>query len=306
VKNVACLVVVACFGTVVLSIARADDPIDQVPSTSDKLSLQDPDGTPIVITHPQSSSSANQSSAKSKERSAANQDWLLRAYEQQLQQNSADVPGSSSSNLYYRIATDKNLSKLAGVSTIDSLAGGATLKTGVNRGGQGTLSLRPDSSTPAATTSPTKSLLTPLITPLGAADAAGLRNFYGTIPAAPVPKKATIKSGDLDMPGKIAADNNPLTRDSLTFDSLPDDTGSSKSSHHDSISKTELPLSSNAAQVQKLTDASLTAKGSTRTNAPVNVSAMQLKLVEDPPPPKLVVPNSGRQPIANPYSILDH
>jgi len=304
VKNVACLVVAACFGAVVVSTARADDPIDQVPSASDRLSLQDPDGTPVVITHPQSSN-ASQPSTKSKERAAANQDWLLHAYEQQLQQNNADVPGNSSSNLYYRIATDKNLSKLAGVSTIDSLALGANLKTGVSRGGQGTLSLRPDPSTPAASTSPTTSLLKPLITPLGAADAAGLHNFYGTIPAAPTPKKATVTPADLEMPGKIAADNNPLTKESLTFDALPDDTSSSKSSHHNDISKTELPVSSNAAQIQKLTDASLTAKGSTRTTTPVNVSSMQLKLAEDPPSPKLVAPNSGRQPIANPYSILD-
>jgi hypothetical protein len=108
------------------------------------------------------------------------------------------------------------------------------------------------------------------------------------------------------MPGKIAADSDPMAKDSLSFDSLPDDTGTSKSLHDPTASKA-LPLTTNMQQIQKLTDASLNAPGTIKSTPINNVSTLQLKLTIDPTAPKLVAPvNAGRMSIANPYSILDH
>ena len=290
---------------------RAEDPVDQVPTTSERLSAQDPDGTPYIVSHPeatQPTASEIEAQRKNDQKAAANQTWLLSAYEQQVQQKSAN--GDNGSNFYYRIVSDKNLSKLAGLPSIDApVDPKTTLKTGVVQGNPGTLSLRPDAPAPTTTpTAPNMSLLTPLITPLGAADAAGLHNFYNTVPAATAPRKEASDPADLDMPGKIAADSNPLTNDSMTFDSLPDDPNSDKdkSSHHDDTSKSDLSLTSNVSKIQKQSNASLIAPGASKTVTQPNVSTAQLKLDEDPPSPKLVAPNVGRQPLPSPFSILDH
>jgi hypothetical protein len=48
-----------------------------------------------------------------------NKDWLLRGYEEQLQSHFGKDSEDESTNLYYQLATDKNLAKLAGISTME-------------------------------------------------------------------------------------------------------------------------------------------------------------------------------------------
>jgi hypothetical protein len=309
VKNVARLVLTLLAGGAFVAVSRADDPSSQVLSATDKLSLQDGDGTPLIISHPEAKEASPSEIAAARQRAqqaASNQDWLLNSYEQ-LEQKKANASGDQSNNLYYRIASDKNLAKLAGVSPIDVPIDTSTaLKTGSTGAGHNSLGLRPDTLPSNTTPSPTSPIM-PLITPLGAANAAGLHNFYSSLPAiVPTQKKTDIDPSDLDMPGKMAADSDPMAKDKLSFDSLPDDTASIKTLHDPSASRA-LPLTTNMAQIQKLTDATLTAPGTVKTVTSPNVSTLQLKLAADPPPPKLVAPvSSGHASIANPYSILDH
>ena len=162
------------------AVAWADDPASQTPSVSDKLALQDPDGVPLVISHPQkvpASQGQIDEERKRAQQENEDKDWLLRSFEQQ-QRLRADGQGSGNvDNLYYRIASDKELSKLAGIPTIESPVDPTTaFKTGVTNRGPGALGLRPDPSLSVRVNSPT-SIFTPLITPLGAADAAGAAQF---------------------------------------------------------------------------------------------------------------------------------
>ncbi len=274
---------------------------------------------PLVISHPQARQpTQDEIDAKKKEvqQADANKDWLLRSYEEQLRRRTSGQPGGDSDNLYYRIAADKSLSKLAGVGSLSPSpdeASGAQ-RTGANFSGGSTFGLRPDLSrasgiNPSSFSIP---LFKPLITPLGAADAAGLHNFYGTqnepAPPAPAPKSTdtTRISPDLDMPGQVGAGNNPLSKDSLTFDTLPDDVQPDKASPRAHIAEDALPLTTNAEQIQKLNDTALNAPGTIKTVTPKNGTSLQLKYQEDPAPVKLPAPSPVRQPIPNPYDILDH
>lgn len=315
-KNVPCLAATLILSAVFAASTRADDSPPAAPSVSDTLALQDPDGTPLVISHPKAvppSQSQVDAARKREQQADSNKDWLLESYEKQLQLRAAKEPGSQDNNLYYRIASDSKLSKLAGVSTLDSSAASATaaLRTGTSASGKSTLSLRSDSSAPGqGVVAPSSTFLfKPLITPLGAADAAGLHNLFGPSPSDPpadAPQHvAPIQNpADLDIPGKVAAESDPLAKGSLTFDSSSDDPLPDKVSHHDNSSKDELPLGTNASQIQKLNATALNVPGTVKTPPPATVSSLQLKL-DEPPPTKLPPPSPVRQPIANPYSILD-
>jgi len=320
VKNVPCLAVTLFLGAAFTAGLQADQPKDQVPSASEILSLQDPDGTPYVISHPRPNQPTASEIAAQKnqaQQDAANKDWLLRSYEEQLRKRGTNQAGGEGDNLYLRLASDKSLSKLSGVTDLSaSPADTATaLRTGLGNSNKNAVSLRPDPSVtsipkpnPTSTSAP---LLKPLITPLGAADAAGLHNFYGIKPSAtpaPAAKKndTTRISADLDMPGQVAAKNNPLTKASLTFDSLPDETLPSKRALRADASAADLPLGTNEARLQKLNNAALLAPGSVKTVTTANnVSTLKLNLVNDPEPVKLTPPSPVRQPISSPYSILD-
>ncbi len=318
-KKVPCLAATLFFGVLFTAATRADDPrntdpVHPVLTDSDILALQDPDGVPVVISHPRPkkiSQAAIDAQNNQAQKEISDKDWMMRGYQQQLQLRATKAPGSEDNNLLYRISTDKDLSKLAGVTPIDpTVDPTAELKTGAQ--GKTALKLRPDAA-PSVTANPTSSLFKPLITPLGATDAAGLHNFYGSLPAvtqAMVSKnkkaEAEINSADLDMPGKVAAESDPMPNDSLTFDNLPDDAlPEQQHSHGMGISKIELPITTNAGQIEKLTDSALGIHG-TKTAAAVNVTSLQLKLAADPPTVKLTPPSPVRQPISNPFNILDH
>lgn len=321
-KNVPCLTATLFLGAALTAGVQADQPKDQVPSASEILSLQDPDGTPYVISHP----SANQPTSaeiaaqkKQAQQDAANKDWLLRSYEEQLRKSGSSQAGGESDNLYLRLASDKNLSKLAGVSDLSASPAdtAAALRTG-GKSNKTPVSLRPDPSVTSTSlskpnpTSTSAPLLKPLIMPLGAADAAGLHNFYGIKPSAtpaPAAKKndTTRISADLDMPGQVAAKNDSLTKASLTFDSLPDENvPASKRALRADASAADLPLATNEARLQKLNNAALIAPGSAKTVTPVNnVAVLKLNLANESEPLKLTPPSPVRQPISSPYSILD-
>ena len=108
------------------------------------------------------------------------------------------------------------------------------------------------------------------------------------------------------MPGEVGAESNPLSKDSLTFDALPDDVLPDKGSTRAHIAEDALPLTTNDEQIQKMNDTALIAPGSIKTVTPPNGTSLQLKYQEDPAPAKLPTPAPVRQAISNPYSILDH
>jgi hypothetical protein len=318
VKNVPCLAASLLFSAAFFSAVKADDsgsPNSQTPTQVEILSLQDPDGVPLIISHPppKQASQAEIDAARSEDqKTEANKNWLLRSYEEELRKH----PGDNDNNIYYQIANDKGLSKLAGISPFSSSPDdtAAALRAGPANG-KNTLSLRPDSSlsggvNPSATSIP---LFKPLITPLGSADAAGLHNFYGNQPAAPAPaptsKSKTTDSSpissDLDIPGQVGAESNPLTKASLTFDTLPDDVLPDKASPRAHVANDVLPLSTNAARIQKINDTALNAPGSIKTIIPSKAAELEKRYEEDFAPANLPAPSPVRRPISSPYDILD-
>jgi len=325
VKKVTSFAVVLYLGTVFLTGARADDPEVPAQTVAEKLALEDPDGVPIVITHPEkheTTPTEEDAERKQEEEAATQKDWLLRAYEQIAQSRTHDASGAQENNLYYRIASDKNLAKLAGLSYLETPQEESTaaLRTGDNDSGKSVVTLRPDPVPSENGSHPKTSLpiIQPFITPLDAANAAGLHNFYETLPAATTPLAASTappssnnepiqNPADFDTPGQIAAENDPLGKDSsnLTFGMLPDETLPGTESHHADASDGDLPLSTDEAQIRKLTDTSITVPGSIKTVPPASVSSLEVKVENDPAPIKLVSPVVVRQPIASPFSILD-
>jgi len=300
------------FSAVFLAGVKADDPSSQILTPSQILSLNDPDGTPVVISHPQQ---RQQATAATQNNNSGDNDWLLKTYEQELKQHSSD----QSNNLYYKIATDKNLSRVAGISTIDTSKqdAAAAMRTGINASGRDALSLRPDgptAPTQARATPTSMPIIKPLITPLGAADAAGLKNFY-SLPQSqaaayiPASKSSNISGPDLDMPGKVAAENDPLSKASLRFDSTADDALPNDTSPGRHLSSDALPDADPIAQLQNQKDAANAAPTAAKTVAATpqqqKVNATPVPPADDVPPQKLTAPPSpGRQAIANPFSIL--
>jgi hypothetical protein len=168
-----------------------------------------------------------------------------------------------------------------------------------------------------------------LVTPLSAADAAGIHNFYssmlpsplvppfsgGTTQTSSASKTAQVQeSMDLETPGMVAAKQDPLTDVStpdLTLDILPGESIEEARAHQENNSKLELPLPMTAERLQKeqaaaLSVPSVAKAAATTTPAAASVNATP---VEDPDAPMPVsqapVINPVRAPIANPYDILN-
>lgn len=306
-----------------VAVAKADPSSPDI-STVDKKTVDDPDGVPILVSHPQPvvpTASQLKAERKRKEAAEQNKDWLLKSYEEQLQKRSND--SQDNSDLYYKLASDKTLSKIAGLTFISpstSQQDSVSKSTGNASGNKPSSSL-------GAPTKPSSSTgigeFKPLITPLSAADAAGLHNFYSTIPAATAPAKASStassdaaqNAADLDMPGQLAARNDPfsgkgmrLTFDASADDALPDETPSSRNKN--APAPAALPSAITAVQPPKTQTSqalmlNTPGSGKTASNAPVvNAPPQQIKLSDDAPA-RIAPPSAVRQPIANPYSILD-
>ena len=148
----------------------------------------DPDGVPLAVTRPQSKPLSQEEIStiqKQQEQADLDRNWLLRGYEQQLQARDGKSAGDQSTNLYYQLSSNKELAKLAGLPALDSdnQASSTPSRTGAAPSGQGSVTLRADAS-PATKVGFLShgDLLKPLVTPLSAPDAAGLHNFYSSLP----------------------------------------------------------------------------------------------------------------------------
>ena len=112
----------ALLGLLILAIAAKADPSDS--SSDNNPSTQyDADGVPLSVTQPQPIHLSPEDTAairKEQEQSARDKNWLLRGYEQQLQNSAANSSQDQSANLYYQLSSNKELAKLAGVPILDS------------------------------------------------------------------------------------------------------------------------------------------------------------------------------------------
>ena len=293
----------------------------------------DPDGVPLAVTHPQPqrlSPAQIDAIHKQQGQAALDKNWLLRNYEKQVQARAAKSPQDQSANLYYQLTSNKELAKLAGLPTLDSDDQDRTsaYRTGTPPSGQGSGALRADASSAATSAFPSHgNLLKPLITPLSAPDAAGLHNFHSSLPVSmpsplsgnnppqtpPVSRRDQSRDSlDIETPGMVAAEKNPLTGTSapdLTLDILPGESIEQAKAHQEANNKLELPLPMDANQLHKEQAAALSVPGApnpAQTATPAPVKAVPID-DEDAPLPVSKAPqiNPVRSPIANPYDILD-
>jgi hypothetical protein len=331
--KIARYVLIGMLGLFVVTIRTSADPLVSDPNESPYTQV-DPDGVPLVVRQPQPrrpSQAELDVIHKQQEQAARDKDWLLRGYEKQLQAHAAKSSEDQSTNLYYQLSSNKELAKLAGLPALDSDSQDNTnpYRTGAAPSGQGSVALRADASSAARSGFPSHgNLFKPLITPLSAPEVAGLHHFYSSLPVSmpspisgglsqthPAPSTAQSQdSSDIETPGMIAAEKNPLTDRStsdLTLDILPGESIEQAKAHQDNNIKLELPLPMDASQLHKAQAAALSVPGApnaaqTAAPAPAPVNAVPL---EDPnaPLPVSKTPriNPVRSPIVNPYDILD-
>jgi hypothetical protein len=319
------------FFCVVTAGANADPSAsDSDTTTVNPYTQFDPDGIPLSVTRPQAKPlSPAELAAWRKEQSQAalDKNWLLRNYEQQLRARAGKSPDEQSMNLYYHLSSNKDLAKLAGLPAIDEDGQDSTAsyRTGASPADRGSIALRAD--TPNNNGPATHgAVFKPLITPLSMSNAAEQRSFYSSLPIAmpspissgysqtpptPQTKQAPVSS-DLEMPGMVAAEKNPLLDSrisDLTLDMLPGESLEHAKAHQDNNAKLELPLPMDANQLHKTQAGSLTARGVANT-APTPTPAPAKPVPandEDAPLPVSKTPpiSPVRSPIANPFDILN-
>jgi hypothetical protein len=324
---------IAMVGLFVVTTRASADPTASAPA-ADPYTQYDPDGVPLSVTRPQPKRYSEEDLKaihKQQEKAALDKNWLLRNYEQQLRTRAAAKPsGEQDANLYYQLSSNKELAKLAGLPALDSDSQDSTTpyRTGAVHSGQGSVTLRADASSAATSGSPSHgNLFKPLITPLSAPDAAGLHNFYSSLPVAmasplagSLPKTPPMlnadqsqNSSDIETPGMVAAEKDPLMNNKnisdLALDILPGESIEQAKAHQDNNTKLELPLPMDANQLHKAQAAALGVPGApitAPTAAPTPVKPVPID-DEDAPLPVSKAPqiNPVRAPIANPYDILN-
>jgi hypothetical protein len=322
-------------GIFIVSSTASADP--NSPDTAGNPYLQvDADGIPLVVApdHATVPSPAElEAIDKQKQQTDLNKNWLLRNYEHQLQTHSAsDASNVPRANLYYQLSTNKELAKLAGLQDIevDDRDNASAAQAGMPHTSQVSANLRPATSSPTGASSIShSSLFKPLVTPLSAPEAAGLHNFYSTLATSmasplsggsnpgPTPARTEDQvqdSSDIDTPGMIAAEKDPLTDPSatdLTLDILPGETALQARQERENRSKLELPGPIDADQLHKSQAASLSgpvAQGAQPTPATAALPAKPIPVNDEDAPTQVSKEptiNPVRAPIANPYDILN-
>jgi hypothetical protein len=323
---------VAMLGLFVVTTRASADPTASA-AGDDPYTQSDPDGVPLSVTRPQPNRPSQEDLKaihKQQEKAALNNNWLLRDYEQQLRTHAAaKSSGEQDANLYYQLSSNKDLAKLAGLPALDSESQGSTspYRTGAVHSGQGPVTLRADASSAATSGFPSRgNLFKPLITPLSAPDAAGLHNFYSSLPVAmgsplvgSLPKTPPMltadqshDSSDIETPGMVAAEKDPRMNNKnisdLTLDILPGESIEQAKAHQDNNTKLELPLPMDAAQLHRAQAVTLSVPGANAapTAAPAPDKPIPID-DQDAPLPVSKTPqiNPVRSPIANPYDILN-
>jgi len=319
----------AMLGIFAVPTAGNADPVIPDPG-SNPYTEYDRDGIPLAVTRDQPkrlSQPEIDAIRRQQERAVRDKDWLLRGYEKQLQIHAAQSQDQSS-NLYYQLSSDKQLAKLAGLPSMDDGSDDSgAYRTGSADSDKDSLALRSDGpSAPKSISSGFGRPFKPLITPLGAPDAAGLHNFYSFVPLSTpspysdvLPKTASeSKPGDADdsldiqTPGMVAAGKDPLmdsgTSD-LSLDILPGESIEHARAHQDDETKLELPLPMDATQLHNAQAAALTVSGPTKVDQKPAAAPQKAIPVDDqdaPLPVSKTPPITPvRAPIANPFDILN-
>ena len=134
---------------------------------------------------------------------------------------------------------------------------------------------------------------------------------------APAPKpSSSTESSDLETPGLVSAEKNPMTdaqvsAPDLTLDVLPGETPEQAKAHQDGNLKLELPLPMDANQLHQQQASTLSIPGATKTAQAATPTPAPAKPAstddEDAPLQvnKAPVINPIRPAIANPYDILN-
>jgi hypothetical protein len=297
------------------------------PTADNPYTQSDPDGVPLSVTHPEARPLTQEDIAainKQKAQEELNKNWLLRDYEQQLKAHAAKSSGEQDTNLYYQLSSNKDLAKLAGLPTLGSDSEDSTTayQASAIRANPGSITLRPDAS--SATMNGSQShgdLFKPLVIPLSAPAAEGLHNFYSSQPGSlapsfggnsrqtpPAPKPdQSLDTSDMETPGMVAAEKNP----DMTLD-LPGESIEQTKTHEDNTAKLELSLPMDATQLHKEQLTVLHVPGVLNTTQPPTTATtppVPVVPIEDPNAPLPVNNeqqiNPVREPIANPFDILD-
>jgi hypothetical protein len=298
------------------------------PTTDNPYTQYDPDGVPLAVTHPQARPLTQaEINAINKQQAQAELDrnWLLRDYEQQLKIHAANSSQEQDTNLYYQLSSNKDLARLAGLPSLDADGQESTAAYQANaiRANPGSISLRPDASSASMSGSLSHGdLFKPQVIPLSAPDAEGLHNFYSSQPGSlapsffgnshrtpPAPKPdQSPDSSDMETPGMVAAEKNP----DLTLDLLPDESIEQAKAHENNNAKLELSLPMDASQLHNEQSSALHIPGVPNAAQPPTAAktpTVQPVPIEDPNAPLPVSKeqqiNPVREPIANPFDILD-
>jgi hypothetical protein len=263
---------------------------------------------------------------KKEEKRKADQDWLLRGYEQQLQARAVMSGQPDQTNLYTELTQNKELAKAAGLNPVTDPAKTEDvevddLHTGLSAE-KPLLSLRPDAALKAKTAAahPNDVAFRPFITPFGATEAAGLHNFFSSVPAlstpiaptwnTPPPSEAEVHAytdpDALEVPGMTAAETNPTKGEdpALALDILPGERFAEDHPSHDLA--LELPESNPAIRLQQQQDAELRAPGQKpRTAPPVPINPLLLKAPPDATAEMVPDTSPIRVHLDDPYDILN-
>jgi hypothetical protein len=309
------------------------DPVPSDPPVNPYVDT-DGDGVPLAVSHPNSvkpSPEQLEDERKAQEKADADKNWLVRGYEEQLKAHAAANPSNNeSSNLYYELSKNKELAKLAGITPIDSDEADASSEDKTNQAPatpDSTL-MHPDAYTTASSNPLSTAFgLKPLISPLSAPDAAGIHNFYSSLPVAmPSPLTSSIPgaasatsqqsedSTDMETPGMTAAKTDPMANldtPDLTLDVLPGETIEQAKANRANNNNLELPQPMNADQLHQTLPTALSLQPPSNTTQKTPTLPPVVKPVQtydaDAPTPvsqqPVIVPVHA--PIANPYDILN-
>ena len=295
-----------------VALLRADPAPDP-----DNPTAYDPDATPRAYTEkakPEMRQSADHVAGNHPQAQEKN-DWLLRAYEEQLQARSLADGQSQSNNLYTEITSDPELAKAAGLTPVTptQTPAAVNLRAGTSNGSP-SLTLRSDSPFPGSpktgAATPAGSTFNPVLAPLDQNEAAALHSLFTSLPVfsnnASTP--ADPDAGDpgaLDIPGMTAAESDPAKRADLdlNLDRLPGESGAGdqlQSSHDLALA---MPMR-DSAQAQKTQEAATLAPGQRKTASPAPINPLLLKPVESDTAHMVPDPPPIRGRVDDPYDIL--
>jgi hypothetical protein len=253
-------------------------------------------------------------------------DWLLRGYEQQLQSRLGKTSEDQSTNLYYQLASDKDLAKLAGISTIEfSPAAAVTApRTGASDSDKDAPALRKDPSEESKKSGMTDFMVfKPMINPERPVFTSTWNNPYTSLSygasrvvtpdAVTTTTDSTEKTSDvnvpsdIEMPGLVAAKSDPL---SLGLAADVSDGFSQQEPLPQDPSVLDVPPSLPAytasAMLQKNYDAALNVPGSVKLAQPPPqlLNPVVYKMPDNSEPiVKVAQPNPVRRALPSPLDI---